>query len=512
MAKVWNRNTALKCINDRLNEVKDITINEYVKRRDLSNIKTAEGCVIDGTHLYIDIMNMDELLGTTAFEGETSHKRVLQFLSSHYRAVDKVLENCDAIRIDFHNQRLHAVVAQPYNTLENAEAARIHKAVAIAQTILDVNDQLDDEQDDEDKILPKAKMRVGIDSGVAVAVNNGRNGHREPLFLGEPANFAAKLASGGKLQGIFMTNRTRSVIGLNDAISEKNSALTSDDIATSIAQANIAISVEDIVQQWRDDLVTHPIGKFKFTRQTPPLKDMDILSLTPGNSKRQDAISIYADIDGFTNYVSEHIATNPEAVVKVLHVLRSELERVLTSDFSGRRIRFIGDCVHGVICEGTTQTTNIQDTITNAVYCAGAMRSSFDLALDTLEEKGIDTNGLGLQIGLEYGPIAISRLGAHGNKVRCCISRSVIESENAQMRCSSNQTALGETAYNNATDDIKQLFTAYKKADDLDYNEIIESLSSSGNTSANSVKESVYDSASKIMQNASTQVVRPYSQ
>lgn len=511
MAKIWNREAALKCINNCLAQVNNITITEYVKRRDLNNIKTAEGCILDGVHLYIDILNMDQLLGTTNFEGETCHKRVLQFLSLHYRAIDKILENCGSIRVDYHNQRLHAVITHPYNNTEsNAEAKRIHKAVAIAKTILDVSNQLDDELDEDNKILPQAKMRVGIDSGIALTVNNGRNGHREPLFLGDPANYAAKIASGGNSSGIFMTNRAREVIGLNLVISEKNTALSNIDINQIVSQTKIPVAVDQIIKCWRNDLNSHPIGKFKFTRQTPPLKDMEILNLTPGNSKRQEAVSIYADIDGFTNYVTEHIYSNPETVVKVLHVLRSELERVLTNDFGGRRIRFIGDCVHGVICEGTSQSTNITETITTAVICASAMRSSFDLALEILAQNGIDTGDLGLQIGLEYGPIAISRLGKQGNKIRCCISRSVIESENTQMRCDGNQTALGEAAYRHAPDDIKKLFNHHRKANHLDYNEVIESLADSKNASATSVKEAAYDSASTLMQKASTQVVRPY--
>ena len=34
---------------------------------------------------------------------------------------------------------------------------------------------------------------------------------------------------------------------------------------------------------------------------------MDIYSLTPANSKRQEMVSLYADIDGFTAYVADHI-------------------------------------------------------------------------------------------------------------------------------------------------------------------------------------------------------------
>jgi hypothetical protein len=58
----------------------------------------------------------------------------------------------------------------------------------------------------EDADHPAAKVRIGIDSGKALAVNNGRRGHREPLFLGEPANQAAKRASGGEATGIYLTN------------------------------------------------------------------------------------------------------------------------------------------------------------------------------------------------------------------------------------------------------------------------------------------------------------------
>lgn len=511
MAKSWNREAALKCIESCLEKLNNINITQYVKRRELSGIKTNEGCILDGVHLYIDIINMDELLGTTISEGETCHKRVLQFLSLHYRAVDKILSSCGAVRVDYHNQRLHAVIAQPYNTEENAEAKRIHKAVAIAKIILDMTNQLDKETDEDNKILPKAKIRVGIDSGIALTVNNGRNGHREPLFLGDPANYAAKLASGGDLSGIFMSNNARKVIDLDLVTKEKNVALKVDDIAQSVSQAKLSINVDEIVKCWRSDLSSHPIGKFSFSAQTPPLKNMDIFNLTPGKSKRQEAVSIYADIDGFTDYVTEHIQSNPEAVVKVLHVLRSELERVLTNDFGGRRIRFIGDCVHGILNEGTAQSTDITATITNAVICASALRSSFDLALEILAENGIDTGELGLQIGLEYGQIAVSRLGIHGDKIRCCISRAVIESEKAQMLCDGNQTAIGEQAFKNAPDEIKQLFNGYRKANNLDYNEVIESLANSKNVLASYLKETAYDSSSTLIQRASNQVVRPYS-
>lgn len=123
------------------------------------------------------------------------------------------------------------------------------------------------------------------------------------------------------------------------------------------------------------------------------------------NSRRQDAATLYADLDGFTAYVTNNIASDNSAkpIVRTLHVLRSELEAVLHADVAGRRVRFIDDCVHGLAVEGTAQTTDDKETISNLTLCGGGMRSSFNLALLKLKENGMDTSSLGLQIGFEYG-------------------------------------------------------------------------------------------------------------
>src|SRR4030095_635385 len=91
----------------------------------------------------------------------------------------------------------------------------------------------------EDADHPAAKVRIGIDTGKALAVNNGRRGHREPLFLGEPANHAAKRASGGTATGIFLTNRARKAIGLKETASEDTTVLASSEVQTSQNKANL---------------------------------------------------------------------------------------------------------------------------------------------------------------------------------------------------------------------------------------------------------------------------------
>ena len=388
--RTWSEDTAKDRIKARIAEVQTVTIKDYVRTMSLEAIPTGVAYRVDGVHLYIDILNIDEMLNFTSVEGETCHKRTLRFLNLHYRAVRDVLQDVDAIVVDFHNQRLHAVFAKPYDD----EASRIHKAVATAQLIRDVLKKTGDDGSDP---LPAAKTRVGIDSGKALAVNNGRRSSREPLFLGNPANQAAKRA-GGNAEGIFMTNNARKAVGWAEVLDVDATALTQSQVQESEDAADLPVTVDAVVKVWKEDLANHPIGAFSFSRHTPPFRTIDLEVLTPGNSRRQESASIYGDIDNFTKYVEARIDDDDDAkdVVKTLHVLRSELDSVLHDDFEGKKVRFIGDCIHGILVEGTAQTTDDAETAKNALLCSAAMRSSFNLALVKMKSEGIDVGDLGL--------------------------------------------------------------------------------------------------------------------
>ena len=221
--------------------------------------------------------------------------------------------------------------------------------------------------------------------------------------------------------------------------------LTTEEIAASQDEAALDVTADDIVKEWREDLKNSPIGAFGFSGHTPPFRTLDIEELSVKNSRRQDAVTVYSDIDGFTSYVTKNITTDAAAkhVVRALHVLRSELDAVLHTDFAGRKVRFIGDCVHGLLVEGTAQTSDAIETISNMTLCAGGMRSSFDLALSKLKANGTDASALGLAIGFEYGPMNVTRLGIKGELVRCSASRGVVAAEREQSRCLGTETAIG---------------------------------------------------------------------
>lgn len=507
MGYSWKEDRAKKRIGTRYEEVREVEIVDFKRDMSLENIPAKKAYRMDAAHLYIDIVNLADILACTTVEGETCHKRTLRFLNQHYRAVHRIIQKTDAIRIDFHNQRLHAVVAKPYG--EDSERDRIAHAVAIAQLVADVLA----ETGDDDEQIPNAKVRVGIDSGRALVVNNGRRGGREPLFLGHPANHAAKCAGAGTSEGIYLTNAARAVmdVPMLAAGKDRTTALTKKQIDTCVEEASLSVSKEQIIKLWREEQEETPIGSISFSRPTPPLSNLDFSLLSVSNTKRFEGISIYADIDGFSAYVDKHLDDNPEDLVRTLHVVRSELDAVTHEDFGGRRVRFVGDCLHAIMLEGTAHTTDVETSISTATLCAGALRSSFTCAIAHLINEGVDTDNLGLAIGFELGPLSITRLGMKGDMLRCATGRAVLNSEEEQLRCSGTETAIGAAAYEVAPRAVRTVFSSSRKADALDYDSAVTELAASGDLIAKAVQTESYAATAPAVVPALQQPLRPHS-
>ncbi|MFK0692468.1 adenylate/guanylate cyclase domain-containing protein [Mesorhizobium sp. IMUNJ 23033] len=506
MARTWNQGRAEKHIGSKIDDVENVEVMEYTKDKSLEAIPTNKAYKVFGAHVYADILNIGDMLNCTDEEGVTCHRRTLRFLNLHQRAVRRILTECEVQRVDFHNQRLHAVVAKPYNTDTDAEAKRVRRAVAVGQLIIDVLA----ETGDADEHIDSAEVRVGIDTGEALAVNNGRRGSREPLFLGSPANKAAKMAGGGSRQGIFLTNNARLAIGLNEVDNPAATRLTRSEIEDAQQKAKLEVSKEEIVRSWRKDFENSSINDFQFSRHTPPLDDLRFDELGPKTSRRQEAINIYADIDGFTKFVDRHIDESPKDIVKALHVLRAELDRVVTTEFKGRRVRFIGDCIHALLCEGTAQSTGVEQTISTATLCAGGLRSSFELALTKLTDAEVDVDGLGLAIGFEHGWMTATRLGVQGDRLRCSISRGTFAAEAEQLRCTGSETAIGPVAYESGTEAIRTLFGSNRKIRGLGYDEAVDGLADDGDETAKASRSEALASAAPAIKRAAEVSIRPH--
>ncbi|MCA0200474.1 MAG: transcriptional regulator [Proteobacteria bacterium] len=455
--KTWNAERAANRIDTRLTEVKQVTIYPYTRRKDLDAIQVNQAYALNGAHLYFDITNIDQFVGHNR-DDEEAHRKLIIFTDRLARLAHRVINSVDAIRVDSQNQRLHSVVAEPYGDDAKAERGRVAKAVGIAAIMATVLLRTGHQS----LGFPPPSIRAGIDTGLALAVRNGRPGAREPLFLGWPANLAAKLASDRRHRGvgIFLTNTARAAVGLMPVENPANTSLSLNEVQLLAREANISFDEGRIIREWEKDLADNPPGDVRFSRAALPLSSLDVDQLSASNVKRMDAVAAYADIDGFTKFVGAGIqhAEAAKNVVRTLHIIRSEIDAVWVQDFGGAHIRFIGDCLHGVLAEGSTQVTDPAKSVEMAVTAAAAMESSFQLCIKKLAENGIDATSLGLQVGLEFGPMTICRIGLKGDLVPCSMSHGQMVSEDAQADCLAWETASGFTGYGHMSPVLKRIF------------------------------------------------------
>jgi class 3 adenylate cyclase len=320
-----------------------------------------------------------------------------------------------------------------------------------------------------------------------VAIDSGNKDEKEPLFIGSPANHAAKLAVGID-EGIFLSKRAQTISkqptnkfaaeqSLGDFGSMRVSNLLEDSLAsptglqTGLAR-DMSAQVEAAfarVQVEIGDVGGNPSAKatFNFHQHEPPLKTINFADHPPSNAIRMTVASIFADIDGFTKYIDDAIISGQvRQAVSNLFVIRSEMNAVLRAEFGGRKIRFIGDCIHGVIAEGTRLHVDEAQTVKAAIAAAAGIRSSFELCQRLLPGAA----GLGLAIGIELGETPICRIGLRGtNSVRCAVSRATCVSEEIQQACDGQQTALGQTAYTAADVLVRAAFRGDRTASNLDW-------------------------------------------
>jgi len=440
--------------------------------RDLS---PGQAIVVDTVQIYVNVINYNDMRLDQGRETAESHARALSFLHLHYAALDRASDGAGAQRIDFHGPRMHAALLQTAGTDLASQQELVEQALRLARRTIAISEAA---TRDIARASTSPVFRIGIDIGTCVAVDSGRGDEREPLFIGGAANHAAKLAEGER-GGIFVSDRIRALFGFSQKgglALERSSPLDVSELArmsqfdlNADSLATDAENVRETIRGHRD--ATIGMDGFNFHYHTPPLRSIDYSGLRPSNSVRMPLVSIFADLDGYTRYVDEATAAgNVHDPVRDLHVIRAELNAVLQDDFDGRKVRFIGDCIHGLLAVGNSTSTDASGSVERATVCAGALRSSFEVAQEFLPSA----RRLGLAVGYEFGTTPVSRIGIRGDRsVRVASSNTTLSSELCQRMCTGHQTMIGDRAYVEASDDTRALFDADKIATNLDYDAVL---------------------------------------
>jgi class 3 adenylate cyclase len=111
----------------------------------------------------------------------------------HYRVWDGIVDGESSDRVDYHGARMHAVITSPAGD----PVAQLKRAIALAKKLEEAAKQVGSAHG-----FP-SRIRFGIDHGKCLAMTTGRSLEKDTLFLGRPANHAAKLAADGDGRGSF---------------------------------------------------------------------------------------------------------------------------------------------------------------------------------------------------------------------------------------------------------------------------------------------------------------------
>jgi hypothetical protein len=386
-------------------------LTEASKAGPLDRLSPATALVVDAVHVYVRLLNFDDQLLEQSRETEASHRRALSFLHFYYSALDRIVDDGGGVRVDFHAARLHFIVAEPAGPAFARE--RIERALAIVEALEEVAAAAPKRLQ---IAVPRAPLRVGVDLGPCIAIANDSGHEMDPVFLGTPTNLAAKLATGDEA-GVFLSEGVRAALGLPFSTGlGPQQAPISVRLNAQSAGRQIAQKAVDLWEQTQVKLA-ESAPNFMFHRTSPPLANLKFSELRPSYSVRMEMAALFADIDQFTAYVDRALKQGAGAeVVRTMFVLREEQRAVLRQDMGAKRLRFIGDCVVGLIAEGDASETNAVRTIERAALCAAALHGSIDVCREEMREA----EPLGLQIGIAYGATPMTRLGLRGDQsVRC---------------------------------------------------------------------------------------------
>ncbi|SFA88913.1 hypothetical protein SAMN05421688_1503 [Poseidonocella pacifica] len=501
----WNEATALARINKLKGEAPDFNVlrfEDYYRlyQEDMAmraaqklpstpplfSLPRGKAIVVDTVQIYIAITNYDEFRLEEGHETEASHERAMRLLHLYYSAADRAIETSAAQRVDFHNGRVHAVVLEPGK--HGVTRDTLAQAFAFIDDFQRVADAANRELARSEF---SAEFRIGIDVGTCVAINNGTGCEQEPMFLGSAANHSAKLAF-GKEPGVYVSDKVRALLKLQEfGIINEFVALSQTDIVTNAARQDASGRMvfgvqdrqgytQDVVAGWKEEIrrgefpdFTDP--SFSFSYREPPLSKIDYAELSPSRSIRMPLVSMYADLSGYTDYIDRAVASGAiREAVRALHVIRSEFQNVVEKDFGGRKVRFIGDCIHALLAEGSRIETDERMSVSTAAQCAGGLHSSFDLCKFVLG----NLESLGLAIGMELGQTPISRIGIRGDRsVRVASSVATTRSEQMQRECDDNGVKLGPRALRVAPVALEDLLDKDGYAASLDYDDVAVCLS-----------------------------------
>ncbi len=435
----WNEQASRDRVQRHIKNMGQIEV-APLKREvsDIEVILSETSCrKIVGAHVYCDVTNFDELSSDATMKRD-AYQRLIQATHLYEREVGRIVENViGAYRVHFQGAKLHALVYVPVGNESDI-------AVKAAMLLLILDDFVRSVFNKEFDSYLDWSVGGGGDLGEAIGTRNGKVGERETLFIGDPANYAAKMIP--DRSSLRISKRLHDA--LPDDLRACGSLMSDGTYKLSASQQNLDSLCAEYGIQWDR---TASANRIAGDREAFPLAEVDyseanvaidFASLGWKNSKRVLGASLFADVSGFTKFV-EDAATDEDkaAALQVFHVIRKELTSVATSDQGGVHVQFQGDRSQ-IIChlpKGEAATIAAE-----AVETAIGMQSSFE---QVIKVEMPEAAPLTLKIGIDMGTTLASRLGAHGDRDNTCLGVPVQNAANIEERCGDAMIGISRTVF-----------------------------------------------------------------
>lgn len=439
----WSYDKSLDRIRKKFDEVRDIEVSKLTREMDFQNISLKHAKKVHGAHLYADVTNFSDVLSKAAENGDETE--VLRALHIHAREITRVVEKDFGVaKVHFQGPKLHAVAYRPIDDDETIAKTAVLLAACVAQTVEALN-ELSEVGDFE--------VAAGIDLGDAVATMNNVAGDRELLFLGSPANRAAKIISSG-------IRVSRSIAAaLPDEFDMHITDLGDDVFAVEISKSDLEDLLEDSDSTWSLNQTESRLSEDFERYSSDDVKisgtqgEIDKSKLGLANTKRVTGSSLFVDVDGFTQYVDEASAEDDDLVdaVQGYHVLRSEMRFVAVDDYGALRIQYQGDRMQVVVFVPVDDEAEIA---LRAVQFAAGINSSVAETLPQVIPDAVRP----VATGAALGEALISRLGEHGQPDVMCIGKATEGAASFQLKLDGGEIGISKKMKDALPDEVAAEF------------------------------------------------------
>ena len=437
----WNYDTSLERIQNHLDNMGEIEIEKLSKEADLNSLLTETCCrEIHGAHVYFSVSNFSRLASEDASD-EDEYKRLIQALHIYEREVSHIVEDedkFDAFRVHFQGAKLHALLYRPIDKTKELAIAAFFLLLVLKDFVARVFNPAFPSYDN-------FSIAGGVDVGDSIGTRNGKRNDRELLFLGPCANYAAKaIGTTGQLQltkelyDVLPSDLREHCEKVEDGVYQIKTLNkeTLDDLLTTY---DFKWDRESSRKRIDQDKADNPLKDISYSNANE-LIDLDALSIR--NNKRVLGASVFGDIAGFTRYIDKAETDDEKrAALRVLHVTRREMAKVLTDDYKGLRVQFQGDRVQGFFHIPKDEESEI---LIEAVEAAIGLQSSMEL---TIKKKVPDAVDLHLAIGVDIDKTLVSKLGTRAHRDRICIGKAVESAAALEEACAGSQIGISRRVY-----------------------------------------------------------------